>query len=85
MDEMNNQLPGDIPDSLMSMGGPDLVYIRSVSAADVSNMPGLEDIAEDARLYAVMAADGRYMAVMDDRETAFTMARQNELNPVSVH
>lgn len=86
MNDMNNQhLPDATPETLMALGGPNLVYIRTISVADIGDMPGLEDVAEDTPLYAVHAADGRCVAVMADREAAFIAARHNEMNPVSVH
>jgi hypothetical protein len=35
--------------------------------------------------YAIHAADGTQMAVIADRDIAFAVVRQNELEPVSVH
>lgn len=36
-------------------------------------------------LYAVHGADGERLALVKDRSLAFMLARQNELEPVSVH
>ncbi|HRO13446.1 MAG TPA: DUF1150 family protein [Paracoccus sp. (in: a-proteobacteria)] len=60
------------------------VYIRQVSMdalpAEVrAQAPGLES------LYAVHGIDGERLALVRDRQMAFLLARQNELNPVSVH
>ena len=41
--------------------------------------PGLD------ALYAVHGIDGERLALVRDRHMAFMLARQNELNPVSVH
>ena len=35
--------------------------------------------------FAVHGADGRPLAVTTDREVAFTVTRQNDLEPLSVH
>lgn len=72
------------------LGGPDLVYVREISAADVladtpiAETRGLE-IDPTQTLYAVHSADGERLAVMVDRASAFAAAVAHELEPVSVH
>lgn len=70
-------------------GAPSLVYVREVLAREL-----LEELADapkelrddpDAVLFAVHAADGQRLAVLDDRAAAFEAARGHELEPVSVH
>lgn len=60
------------------------VYIRSVRVADLP-----EDVRAQAdgitQLYAVHSAEGERLALVRDRSLAFTLARQNDLAPVSVH
>jgi hypothetical protein len=53
-------------------GNGQLAYIKPV------NVDG-----EDA--FAVHSADGQQLAVVAAREVAFTLVRQNDLDPVSVH
>ena len=48
-------------------------------------MPEGASIPKGVKLYAVHLADGRRIAVMDDRERAFAAAVQHDLVPVSVH
>lgn len=66
--------------------GESLVYIRKV---DVEDLP--DAVQEEAReggldeLYALHRADGEQVALVGDRSMAFNLARQNDLNPVSVH
>jgi hypothetical protein len=68
-----------------AVGGA-LVYVRKVQVEDLP-----EAVQEEAReggldeLYAVHRADGEQVALVGDRGLAFTLARQNDLNPVSVH
>jgi len=50
----------------------DLAYVKSV-------------VIDDQPLYAVFAADGRQMAVMQDRATAVAALLQHDLEAVSVH
>jgi hypothetical protein len=75
-------------EALAALGGPELVYIRTVSAREVlADTPLSDEDAYDpnAILYAVHAADGSRLAVLEDRKAAFAAARGNELKPVSVH
>ncbi len=72
---------------LEALGGPNLVYVREVPAAEILAQQPMPDVeAEpDAIWYAVHAADGARLAVLDDREAAFIAAREHNLKPVSVH
>ena len=56
----------------MAFGVNDLAYIKVV---DVDGSTG----------YAIHAADGTPLTVMQEREAAFAAVRQHELEPVSVH
>jgi len=53
---------------------------------------GMEDLAyvkrvdvDGADAFAVHAADGTQIAVMANREVAFAVVRQHDMEPVSVH
>ncbi|UWQ21356.1 DUF1150 domain-containing protein [Jannaschia sp. W003] len=62
------------------------VYVRKVALVDLPRA-----VREEARetgleeLYALHREDGEQVALVGDRTLAFTLARQNHLNPVSVH
>jgi hypothetical protein len=65
--------------------------MRSMTANDLA-MFGMQDIAyvkpvvvDGNAGYAIHAADGTQMALIGDRDIAFAVVRQNELEPVSVH
>lgn len=66
--------------------GETLVYVRQVAVEDLP-----EAVQDEAReggldvLYALHRADGEQVALVGDRGLAFNIARQNDLNPVSVH
>ncbi|MBM2577393.1 DUF1150 family protein [Jannaschia sp. Os4] len=66
--------------------GGSLVYVRKV---EIDTLP--ERIKAEAReggldeLYALHRADGEQVALVGDRSLAFNLARQNDLDPVSVH
>lgn len=61
-----------------------LVYVRPV---EVSELP--DEVRRQAngqsQLYAVHDANGERLALVQDREMAFALARQNDFAPVNVH
>lgn len=65
-------------------GHGNTVYVRRVPADSLPDevrdqVPGVD------ALYAVHGIDGERLALVRERNLAFMLARQNELNPVSVH
>lgn len=66
-------------------------FLRHLSPADFAAL-GMQDMAyvketdiNGVRAYAVHAADGSQLTVMDNREAAFAACIQNDLDPVSAH
>ena len=70
-------------EAFAALGAPDLVYVRPVTAAEITAL-GV-DLDPDQILYAVHRADGERLAVMEDRDSARAAAIAHELAPVSVH
>ena len=65
--------------------------IRQLSARELGLL-GINDVAYIKRIvddgnegFAVHAADGTRIAVLANRDLAFVMVRQNDMEPVSVH
>jgi hypothetical protein len=64
--------------------GRPIVYIRPVAVADLPEE--LQAQAGDLEtIYAIGAEDGTQLALVGDRRTAFVVARENDMEPVSVH
>lgn len=61
-----------------------IVYIRKVAVDDLP-----EEVQQQAQglttLYAIGGEDGAHLALVRDRKLAFMLARQNDMQPVSVH
>lgn len=61
-----------------------IVYVRPVKVADLP-----DEIREQAAgidtLYAVHDEHGAQLALVKDRRLAFVLARQNHMDPVTVH
>jgi hypothetical protein len=67
---------------------PNTVYVREVGVDELKGAGVLPvDVLVPAtqKFFALHLADGRRVAVMDDRDLAFAAARQHDLEPVSVH
>jgi hypothetical protein len=64
--------------------GRPIVYIRPVAVADLP-----EDVQAQAEgletVYAIGSEDGTQLALVGDRRMAFVVARQHDMEPVSVH
>jgi hypothetical protein len=65
--------------------------IRQLSSHELGGL-GMADVAyikhilvDGVAAFAVHAADGTRMAVIPDRELAFAVVRQHDMEPVSVH
>ncbi|HEV2336355.1 MAG TPA: DUF1150 family protein, partial [Stellaceae bacterium] len=65
--------------------------LRQLSERELGLL-GMNDVAyvkpildNGAEVYAVHAADGTRIAVIANRDLAFAVVRQNDMEPVSVH
>ncbi len=61
-----------------------IVYIRALPVKSLpepirAQLPGVEQV------WGVLSPEGECLALARDRTTAFVMARQNDLIPVSAH
>ncbi|NEY90743.1 DUF1150 family protein [Tabrizicola oligotrophica] len=61
-----------------------IVYVRPVP---VSELPAevQEQVGDLVTVYSVNRPDGERVALVADRKLAFSLARQHEMVPVSVH
>jgi hypothetical protein len=76
------------PDEVARLIGPNTVYVREVGADELKGagvIPVDAPIPAKQKFFALHAADGRRVAVLDNRDLAFVAAREHELEPVSVH
>ncbi|HEV2188618.1 MAG TPA: DUF1150 family protein [Stellaceae bacterium] len=67
-----NEMRHMTTNDLAMLGMQDIAYVKPV-------------IVDGNSGYAVHAADGTQMALIADRDLAFAVVRQNEMEPVSVH
>ena len=65
-----------------------LAYIKSIGEAEARALGAIPKgikLPKDVRLFAIHAADGTRLAIMDNWAAAYGAALQNEFIPVSVH
>ncbi|MDX5361272.1 MAG: DUF1150 domain-containing protein [Alphaproteobacteria bacterium] len=72
-------------EALLALGTPDTVYIREMTAPELDELPEAQALGRAGKLYAIHQADGTRLAIVNDRAAAFVTARQNDMEPVSVH
>lgn len=69
-------------------------YVEEIEADALSelsiwndeNVAFIKSGIEDGKcMWSIYAADGEKIAMTDDRDFAFVVAKQNDLNPQSVH
>jgi hypothetical protein len=77
-------------EAFAALGGPNLVYVRPIKAAEILADTPIEqirgfDLKPDQTLYAVHRADGARLAVLGDKDSAVAAAVAHDLAPVSVH
>lgn len=59
---------------------------QDLASWGVNDVAYVKKIAKDGGIqYAIHAADGTQMAVMNDFQVAWAAIRQNDLEPVSIH
>ncbi|PRY76921.1 hypothetical protein CLV80_10798 [Yoonia maritima] len=62
----------------------DIVYVKPVLAADLPE-DMREQVGDLETLFAVHNAEGEQLALVANRKLAFHLARENDMNPVTVH
>ena len=62
----------------------DLVYIKTVAVSELP-LDLQRQVGPDKTLYAVHKADGVRVAVVENRALAYSLARDNDLTPMTLH
>ena len=64
--------------------GTNLVYVKSVAVADLPQEVQ-QEAGDRSELFAVHDAQGEQLALVADRNLAYSLAIQNDMVPVTVH
>jgi hypothetical protein len=79
----------DMEDRSPVIGLPRLAYIKVIGLQQARAMglvvPSEIKIPENAKLYALHAADGTALGITDTWDSAYTAAVQHDFVPLSVH
>ena len=62
----------------------DLVYIKTVEVTELP-LDLQRQVGSDKTLYAVHKADGERVAVVENRALAYSLSRDNDLTPMTLH
>lgn len=62
----------------------ELVYIKTVAVTELP-LDLQRQVGPDKTLYAVHKADGERVAVVENRALAYSLARDNDLTPMTLH
>ena len=88
--KMNHQVEDNKPlmtsQAFAVLGGGKIAYVKQVRSEDVHSLyPQAPELEPGMHLFALHAADGTPILVMDSREAAVANALTHELETVSVH
>ncbi|WP_324751859.1 DUF1150 family protein [Roseovarius sp. Pro17] len=64
--------------------GQRIAYVRSVAVEDLPE-DVQSQVGDLTTLYAVHSEEGERLALVSNRKMAFVLARQHDLEPVTVH
>jgi hypothetical protein len=64
--------------------GQGIVYVKPILAAELPEEMR-ERVGDLEELFSVHNADGEQLALVADRKMAFYLARENNMQPVTVH
>ncbi len=64
--------------------GGRVVYVKPVAVADLPDEVR-QQAGDMETLFAVHDSDGQQLALVADRKLAFVLARENDMQPVTVH
>jgi len=64
--------------------GQGIVYVKSVLVSDLPTEVQ-DEVGDIEQLFAVHNAQGEQLALVANRKLAFHLARENDMQPVTVH
>ncbi len=88
---MTMRSSGEFGETQFDVAGADamrLAYIKPIDVAEARALGAIPKgikLSKNVRLFALHAADGTRLAIMDNWAAAYGVALQNEFIPVSVH
>lgn len=86
LDGMADLTPIISKEELAELGDGEVAYIREMTSDEATEaFPTIDGLPEGINLFALHAADGRPIALTDDRDAAIEHAMGDELEIATVH
>jgi hypothetical protein len=74
------------PQEFAQMGAGSVAYVKAINSEDVQRLfPQAPQLRPGVRLLALIAADGSPLMLSDSTADVITIAREHELQTVSLH
>jgi hypothetical protein len=81
-----NKAPALTPQEFAQMGAASVAYVKAINSEDVQRLfPQAPQLRPGVRLLALIAADGSPLMLSDSTADVITIAREHELQTVSLH
>jgi hypothetical protein len=86
-DEANptNPLRNLTPAQFMALGGNAVVYVKAMAGAQLAEMMGQPDLAEDNEFHLIVSADGSPLLIADSAESAAEWLSDKNYGIVTLH
>lgn len=81
----DNPLRHLTPAQFMALGGNAVVYVRPIAGAQLAQMMGQPDLAEDDEFHLVVSADGSPLLIADSAESAAEWLSDKNYGIVTLH
>jgi len=83
---MTNEKPFMTPETFAVLGGGRIAYVRPIKGSEARGLfPSLPEVADGLDLWALIGADGSPLMLADSRAAVELNARENDLDPMSLH
>jgi hypothetical protein len=80
-----NPLRDLTPAQFMALGGNAVVYVKPIAGAQLADMMGQDDLAEDDLFHLVVSADGSPLLIADSAESAAEWLSDKNYGIVTLH
>ncbi|HHY50461.1 MAG TPA: DUF1150 family protein [Alphaproteobacteria bacterium] len=81
----DNPLRHLTPAQFMALGGNAVVYVKPIGGAQLAQMMGQPDLAQDEEFHLVVSADGSPLLIADSAESAAEWLSDKNYGIVTLH
>lgn len=80
-----NPLRNLTPAQFMALGGNAVVYVKQIGGAQLAEMMGQDDLAEEDLFHLIVSADGSPLLIADSAESAADWLSDKNYGIVTLH